>query len=572
MEQFSTQDEATVGSERDRSVFEEVGVARVARLREMVGKTFSPRALALVAALSGAGAIESHTAEAETLSGSYSSAEVHKEASKLFSDALRQAHSHTEFTASLVESLQSKSDDEKLAVLGALGSALGREYDYDMLNANEHVALSDSEIFTALKTNRGTVGICGNIHEYIKRIATSIGLESFTASGTLGTSDGGYGGHAYSMLRARVLQSDGSTKEELVVVNYDSIFPTGTDNMRDAMGAYEERFGSPSFFAQTVSLPSGEMIRVNTPASETLTGLAHMDKSAREVLTDGATHPEHTELGFSVNSHLGTEEIELDTRYFSLSYGHYANPGDQFNSIVAADSVTLGYHSPQGDPNEAGFSMDAKLNFTQADLPGAQSEAVQFAAIELVKGYHSGKNELMTSEEFGNISGQFEAIARFGLALTVNGDKNLPLANRAPSGEADVAMQYTVYIDPNNRTEFYATAGLSGQLVMGDFQKQKQTLRPGQYFVIGLDTEKVDAKVSYATDGVQTDTEASLSALFGKTTFDVSYEASSDFPGDSSETFSIGASKQIGKNGRLTIKSFQADGDKGASLEFVTRF
>jgi hypothetical protein len=51
--------------------------------------------------------------------------------------ALRGAHTNTEFQTLLVESLRTKGDDEKLAVLGILGSALGAEYDLDMLAANE---------------------------------------------------------------------------------------------------------------------------------------------------------------------------------------------------------------------------------------------------------------------------------------------------------------------------------------------------------------------------------------------------------------------------------------------------
>jgi hypothetical protein len=572
MEQLSHNEQRAPGYERDRTSFTAVAAERMAALREMVGKVTSPRALALVAALAGAGTLEAESAKADTFPGSYSSSEVYKDASKIFATALHSAHTSAEFQTQLHESLATKSDDEKLAVLGILGSALGAKYDYDMFKANDHVALGDDEIFTALKTNKGTVGICGNIHEEVKRLAESMGLEAFTASGTLSPgADKGYGGHIYSMVRADVVQPDGTTKKELVVINYGSVFPTGTDKLDEAMGAYEERYGTPSFFAQAVSLPDGEMVPIKTPASETLTGLADMNKSSREILTDGAIHPEHPELGFSVDSHLGTEDITLDSRLISFKYGHYSNPGDQFNSIASADSLTLGIHSPQGNTDVAGFSTEAKLNFTEATLENQNSEAIQFAAIELIKGYHSGKTELMTSEEFGKISGQFEAMARVGLALTVNGDKNIPLAGRAPNGEADLAMQYTVYINPNDQKEFYATAGVSGQMVASDFQTQKPSLRAGEYFVIGVDTEKFDGKVSYATDGVRKDTEASLSALFGKTTFDVTYESKSDFPGDKTETFGVSASKSV-MGGTLTIGGFQTNGQKGASLSFIKRF
>lgn len=569
MEQFSH--EAVGGAlERDRKPFTAIATERLAALKEKIG-TATPRALALVAALAGAGTLETEAAQADSLPGSYSSAEVHKEAVQIYSTALRGAHTNTEFEVRLNESLSTKSDDEKLAVLGLLGSALGSEYDYDMFAENEHVALSDDEIFMALKTNKSTVGICGNIHEYLKRTSDSLGLEAFTASGTLSLGrDMGYGNHIYSMVRANVLQSDGTTKKEIVIINYGIEFATGTDNPVEAMGAYEARFGTPSFFAQTLSLPDGEMVPINTPASDTLTDLAHMDQSAREIMTDGVAHPEHTEIGVTVKE--GIQDITLDSRLMSFSYGHYSNPGDQFSSITSADSLTFGIHTPQGNPDVAGSTTEFKFNFTQAELQKENSEAIQFAAIELMKGYHGNKNELMTSEEFGKISGQFEAMARIGLAFTVNGDKHIPIAGRAPSGEADVALQYTVYINPNDRTEFYATAGLSGQMVMNDFENQKPSLRAGQYFVIGVDTDKFDAKVSHATDGVRTDTTADLSLMAGETTFGVSYEATSDFPGDKSETFGISASKPIGKNGRLTISGFQTDGDKGASIVFVTKF
>ena len=557
------------GLDRTRKSFTAIAAERITGIKELIGKS-TPRALALMAALSGAGALESQSAQAETLPGSYSSAEVHKEAVQIYNNALRGAHSNAEFQTLLTESLSAKGDDEKLAVLGILGSALGAEYDYDMFAENEHVALSDDEIFTALKTTKSTVGICGNIHEYIKQISGSLGLEAFTASGTMSPGrDMGYVNHIYSMVRADVLQSDGTSKEELVIVNYGSVYATGTDNLAEAMGAYETRYGTPSFFAQTVSLPDGEMVPINTPASETLTDLAHMDQSAREIMTDGTAHPEHTEIGVTIKE--GIQDVTLDSRLMSFSYGHYSNPGDQFNSITAADSLTFGLHTPQGNPDVAGSTTEFKFNFTQAELQKENSEAIQFAAIELIKGYHGNKNELMTSEEFGKISGQFEAMARIGLAFTVNGDKHIPIAGRAPSGEADVALQYTVYINPNDRTEFYATAGLSGQMVVDNFQTQKPSLRAGQYFVIGVDTEKFDAKVSHATDGVRTDTAADLSLMAGETTFGVSYEATSDFPGDHSETFGISASKPV-MGGTLTIGGFKTDGDKGASISFVKRF
>ena len=567
MEQFSSEVEGK--SERDRSSFTAVAAERLAALTEKIGST-TPRALALVAALAGSGTLETQAAQADPLPGSYSSGEVHKEAVHIFSTALRGAHTSAEFEARLSESLNAKGDDEKLALLGLLGLHLGSEYDYDMFAEKDQRALTDDEIFTALKTRKSTVGICGNIHEYIKQMASSLGLEAVTASGTLSLGkDMGYGNHIYSMIRANVLQSDGTTKNELVVVNYDSVYATGTDNLAEAMGAYETRYGTPSFFAQSLSLPDGEMIRINTPASETLTELAHMDQSAREIMTDGVAHPEHAELGVTVKE--GIQDITLDSRLMSFSYGHFSNPGDQYNSITAADSLTFGLHTPQGNPDVTGSTTEFKLNFTQAELQKENSEAIQFAAIELMKGYHSGKNELMTSEEFGKISGQFEAMARIGLAFTVNGDKHIPIAGRAPSGEADVALQYTVYINPNDRTEFYATAGLSGQMVVDNFETQKPSLRAGEYFVIGVDTEKFDAKVSHATDGVRTDTTADLSLMAGETTFGVSYEATSDFPGDHSETFGISASKPV-MGGTLTIGGFKTDGDKGASISFVKRF
>jgi hypothetical protein len=551
MEQPTSEEIIGGENERARQSFAVVAAERMAAVKDMVGKVASPRVLALVSVL--AGSVEATPAEAD--------------AALQFNNAFRSAHTQEQFAANMAHAFESLGDEEKVQALGLLGARLGSLYDTTMLAKNEHVALTPEEMFDAMRYRKGTVGICGNIHSYMKYMASVMGMKGMTMTGTLPTPDGGYGGHIYSMVYADIPQSDGSTAQEIVIINYNQVIRTGTIDPAEAIGVYEMESGvPPAFFGEPATLDDGTVIPIHGHASDTLMNLATMDKDSRELLGEHNVRPEKAELSYSFDASLGQNAITLTGPKLSFSLAHFENPGDAFNPIETADSATVGLHQER-DTSLGTRTTDFKLNYTHAELQHTVNDGVvDYVALQMATEFQANQTTLMTSEEFGTLYGQFAAGARVGLAFMANGGKGLPLIERAPSVEGDISAQYTATLEKGSN-KLYLTLGAQANLLPNNPQEQQITLQPGGYIELGIDTNLIDFEASRYTDGTRYDNMASLSMDFNNGKIGVTYEDVSNTPGNHERSWKATATKNI-RGGQITFGA----GNEGASLDIGVKF
>lgn len=392
----------------------------------------------------------------------------------------------SEFFSNLAMGAQGFSDMQKAVVLQQFGAVLGNTYNYDMLSYSNHVAISSDAMFQALKAEYsyggGTSGICGNIHTFLAKMAGNMGIEAWVQSGTTVGGD-----HVWTGL---VLEND--LGKQIVFLDYGTLVPTGTLNLRDAEGIGERYHGDVTTFAGFVGNEAKIFFPVSSRAGEVIKK-AMGDENSVEKLNRNLDEGEivRAERGSIQINTLETKEVKLNSNVLGLTFFNYQDmQNNPYQSLENLEAVRGNAHF--GGKN-FGFDIGTTvMHMNIKDLQAGSSHIGKIAG-ELAVNYVD-KSEL-TKGGYG------EFLARWG--ATLDGVLMAPVGATKASvssyldGKVEGAFGgRVVYVNPEHTGTFYVDASQELRGQVNDLQNQDFVIsQTARNIALGADVKVFEGKV-----------------------------------------------------------------------------
>lgn len=429
-----------------------------------------------------------------------------------WSDIFRGTQNVEQFFSQLSANKDNLSEQQKIALLQNTGSGLNATYNWDMMNANQHVVIDDNTMYNAAKDlyTKGKItqtGICGNIHTFLTKQAQAMGFESWLQEGELEKA-----GHIWTGL---ITQAGG--KKQISFLNYGELLPTGTLNYKDALGAWERYQKSISTFRSFVGNEKEVLFPVKSRAQEVVEVAAGVGGNAERLehgLVGGKVEKKDT--GISLNVSPEITSIKLNADHFGLAFTHFIDlPNNPYQSLETMSALGGNVHySGEHLGVEAGATV---VHLNTKDLHGgsaASNELIARITADFINQKQLSKGEL--GEFLYDCGATFEGAFRMqlhnkDLRLTSENLPSLPGSKKglsipsptssldsyssAEKGEIAIGNRL-VYIDPNQVGKFYIGTSHEFQGIVNDFQNQKGVIKKvAQNFVVGGEFKVHEAQV-----------------------------------------------------------------------------
>lgn len=437
--------------------------------------------------------------------------------SSLFSRSLSSSN-FSNFSESLNEGSENWSDHERLLFLHEVGEGLARTYNYDMLEKNEHVRISEDSMLKGLRSvSLGKVavtGICGNIHSFVTKTATSMGMESWMQTGS--TFDGG---HVWSGVVAEI---DG--QKQIVFIDYGTVIPTYTLNYRDALGIAERYMGGDSLFNSYVTDSTDKVLfPVKSKAQEKIeeaVGIGNLQDDLEASLSSGKI--ERPEDGISFKLSESVTQLKINKGILGFSTYKFEDESDPYQSLRSMEAS--GISLKLGGDQVGVEARVTKMHSTLKDLSFSRSgsdidETVATLALNFVD------QKELTKGDYGKFLLNFGAALRIAAKFSGgNHDADAGL------GESALGARM-VYIDPNNFNKFYVEASAIDRVQNNDVQDQSTQFRAAdRNLTVGSEVNVREASVKLEATKKNADwgdsSKLSLGVKGGKWSGNISYEKS----------------------------------------------
>lgn len=273
----------------------------------------------------------------------------------LYFHNFRESESAQDFFSRLEKSADKYDQRQEAYFLMRLNAELSKIYDDDMGASDEHIEISDEEIYNALKTGKKK-GICGNFATFFTKVAKKIGIEAWLQSGVV---QGGK--HIYA---GAVVENQG--RKQIVFFDFasNSLTATGTLNYQKALGIKEQRDGEVVMFNSYIGDASKNLFPVQSEAleiMENVAGFGETDKKLSEKLEAGGMKKERKlEIKFGPEF----KEIRLNRNSIGICYINYRDSGNPYNSLeelnAARGSLRLGGKGPSFEADATYMHFDIK--------------------------------------------------------------------------------------------------------------------------------------------------------------------------------------------------------------------
>ncbi|MEK7647311.1 MAG: hypothetical protein AAB378_03015 [Patescibacteria group bacterium] len=394
-------------------------------------------------------------------------------------EAMRQSANAKEFFQRLSQT-ETLNDAQKLLALQNIGGWLQQTYNFDMLNRDEHVAISDNAMFESMKLYYETgekrpTGICGNIHTFMVQTAKQMGIEAWLQGGITGKEK------PETHIWMGALAEDSSGNKQIVFLDYGNLIPTGTSNYQDALGIAERFHGRLGTFNSYVGTSEKTLFPVESRAEKVVketSGFKGAEKGLSERLeASQIIRPE--ELNIEIGNE--TKKIEFSKDHLALAYIDYKDAGNPYQSLESMQALRVSWRL---GGEKLGLDWDATiLNLNLKDLNNgvvAQQEIINRLNADFINSQELNKSEY----------GKF--ILNYGLTLE-GGLRFMRLQSSKESlvaGAEGSAGARLIYVTPRETDKFFIEATESGRVQISDMQEQKPSLKEiGNKLKVGSELE-----------------------------------------------------------------------------------
>lgn len=230
-----------------------------------------------------------------------------------------------DFFANLRDAQRIMSVEQKLLLLQRLGDYLEVNYNSAMLSGNQHVKISDDEMFSALRGYfiNGKItpsGICGNIHTFLIKAAENLGIEAWLQSGITGRNNG----HVFAGL---VVERD--SRKQIAFLDYKNVILTGTPRYDEALGVIERYFGQIGLFDSFVGTKDKVLFPVKSLATKKLeqaVGYMPVEETLYSYLAVGEISVPKSVLSLKTGNE--SQEISYDSKYLGIAFVDFHDAGN----------------------------------------------------------------------------------------------------------------------------------------------------------------------------------------------------------------------------------------------------
>lgn len=397
------------------------------------------------------------------------SSDEYVDAKQTVGQLIKDSKNSSDFFASLSESQEKLSQQEKLLLLQEMGSWAGATYNYDMLKQNQKVEVSDKKMFESIKLYYETgridpSGICGNIHTFLAKIAQELGFEAWLQNGLVEYEK------PISHIWTGLIAEDAAGKKQIVFLDYNTLIPTGTLNYSEALGIFERHRKQISTFNSYVGATDKVLFPVKSLAQqkiESASGFKGSENILSERLEMGKIARER---GLDIKLSNETKEIKFSKDSLALAYLNYQDSGNPYQSINDLNAMRA---SLRLGKEKFGVELDTTfLNLNIKDLENgilAQNEIINRLNLDFINSHQFNKDKY---ERFILSYGlSLEGGARYILGKSVK-----PFGFAAGEAEGSAGVRLT-YFDPNNIGKFFIETTDSLRLQKNDFQNQDLILK-----------------------------------------------------------------------------------------------
>lgn len=427
--------------------------------------------------------------------------------SEAYGDTIRSSAHADDFFRSL-GGINNLDDRRKVELLRGIGMGLNFQYNEDMVNNREYVAVSDEMMFqslkAALKGEKLPGGICANIATFVEKSAKALGMESWIQDGL---EQGG--GHVIDGLVA----GEGKEKE-IVFLDGGDVTRTGTLNFSDAIGMREQFLGKVSTFETFIGDDKKVMYPVKSRAQEITSAFVGMQRPQKEVellLGEGAIRKTVDGLEFALSPE--TRVLSLNSGHVGLSFSNYTDTfNNPYQSLRVANALRGGGHF-KGER----FGLDADATLMFLSVKNFKEGAVDFNSIasrvfaNYIEEFH------LTKGEYGELKARLGATLQAAISMAISSGSFLSQTQFSAETSAGVRL---LYLDPQEKGQFYIGVSGVGREQQADFQTQRPTvvnaakqfslgakLKVQEGLILGLDASHAAhdwGKATEAKAGVQT--------------------------------------------------------------------
>ena len=359
-------------------------------------------------------------------------------------------------------------DTQKILILQNIGKWLSQTYNFDMLDRNEYVVISDDIMFENMKLYYETreiksTGICGNIHAFMVKAAQQMGTEAWLQSGVVGKDQPE--GHTWM----GALANDSSGNKQIVFLDYANLIPTGTRNYSDALGIAERFHNRLNTFSSFVGTPEETLFPVESRAEKTVkevAGFKGAEKGLSERLEAGKIiRPEEMNIEVSPE----TKKIEFSKNHLALAYIYYKDIGNPYQSLESLQALR---ESARLENKKFGLDWDVTiLNLNIKDLGNGiltQNEIINRLNAEFIN------SQELSKSEYGKFALNYGLTIANGMRFINAHFNRESLIAAKLEGSAGMRL---IYINPQETGKFFIETTESGRLQNSDPQKQREVLK-----------------------------------------------------------------------------------------------
>ncbi len=417
-----------------------------------------------------------------------------KESQNLFHDSVKIPFSAKGFFETISRDSAGMSDAGKLFFLQILGNKLQQTYDDEMIRRGEFTVVSDEGMFQGLKDyfygeGDGKTGICGNIHTFMAKTATEMGIEAWLQTGI---SNGELQRKDEHIIMSALIKT--KTGKQIVFLDYGTLIATGTLNYQRALGVLEMHSQNVALFNSFVGNPGKTPFYVKSLAAKKIEEASGMIDTERKLgsLTGGEELPDN---GLKIEIGKETKKIKISNDTLALSYYDYKNSGNPYNSLESLQASRGALHLKKW-----GTEIDLSAAVLHASLKNfdvrttSQDEIVSQLAVSYANGIKLNKGEI---ERFKfNFGATFNSASVYIIKANQTIEEN-------KEGGLGVRM---IYFNPNMPGKFWVGVEDSFQMATNDLENQDSIIQKV------VENFRVGAEVS-VKEGVI----VNLEALGGKT-------------------------------------------------------
>ena len=399
-------------------------------------------------------------------------------------NSIFQSNNSKEFFTALSGEKNKLSDDQKTLVLQYIGNALGRTYNFDMLEKNQHIEISDDAMFSALRellmTGKITrTGICGNIHTFLTKIAKSLGLEAWLQNGSTEQ-----GGHVWSGFALDI-----NGKRKIGFSDYGTLILTDTEKYPEALGVAERYHRSVATFHSFVSNEKEVLFPVKSRAQEVVEKAAGIEETAERLEGELSSGELKKERGLEINVSPEVKEIKLNKDTFAVAYFNFQDFNNNPYQSLEDLNALRGRLNVKSE--RLGFEADATVvHINIKDLYGgnvAQDEIITRLAADYIDSH------AFTKEDYGKFILNFGATFQGALSLPL--DEEIGIGTMSNMSEAGAGMRL-IYINPSETGKFYIGAQEMFREQKNDFQNQDPIIKEvAKTFTVGTGVKVNEVQV-----------------------------------------------------------------------------